>query len=64
MELKFTKYAVEGILERALKEEGATDKNLDTWRWQVAAYADDVVSGRMDICQACYELQNWFLAVM
>lgn len=63
MELKFTKYAVEQILERVLKEEGADDKNLDTWRWQVVAYADDVVSGRMDICEACSEIQDWFLAM-
>lgn len=47
MELKFTKYAVEQILERVLKEEGADDEDLKTVRWQVVAYADDVVSGRM-----------------
>lgn len=64
MELKFTKYAVEGILERMLKEEGADDKRVKELRWQIVAYADDVVSKRLDICQACYELQNWYLAVM
>lgn len=63
MELKFTKYAVEGILERVLMKEGATDKDLNKLRWQVVAYTDDVVSGRMDICQACKEIQDWFLAV-
>lgn len=62
MELKFTRYAVEGILERVLKEEGADDKQVKELRWQIVAYADDVASKRLDICQACYELQNWYLA--
>lgn len=64
MELKFTKYAVEQILERALKEEGADDKELKDLRWQIVAYADDIVSGRLDVCQACTEIQDWYLAVM
>lgn len=64
MELKFTKYAVEGILERVLKEEGATDKELKDLRWQIVAYADDIVSGRLGVCEACSKLQNWYLAVM
>lgn len=64
MELKFTKYAAEQILERVLKEEGADDKELKNLRWQIVAYADDVVSGRLGICQACSELQDWYLAVM
>jgi hypothetical protein len=64
MEVRFTKYAVEQILEIVLKEEGADDKDLKAVRWQVVAYADDVVNGRMDICEACVELQNWYLAVM
>ena len=64
MELKFTKYAVEGILERVLRKEGATDKELDDLRWQIVAYADDVVSLRLSVCEACSELQDWYLAVM
>lgn len=64
MELKFTKYAVEQILKRALKEEGADDKELKDLRWQIVAYADDIVSGRLDVCQACTEIQDWYLAVM
>lgn len=63
MKLKFTKYTVEGILERVLKEEGASDEDREKWRYQVVAYADDVTSGRMDICAACSELQNWYLAM-
>ena len=64
MELKFTKYAAEQILERVLKKEGADDKELKELRWQIVAYADGVVSGRLGVCQACSEIQNWYLAVM
>lgn len=64
MELKFTKYAAEQILERVLKKEGATDKELKDLRWQIVAYAGDIVSGRLGVCQACSEIQNWYLAVM
>ena len=62
MELKFTKYAAEQILERVLKEEGADDKQVKDLRWQIVAYADDVVSGRLSVCEACSEIQNWYLA--
>ena len=64
MELKFTKYAAEQILERILKKEGADDKELKELRWQIVAYADDIVSGRFGVCEACSELQDWYLAVM
>lgn len=62
MELKFTKYAAEQILERVLKEEGADDKRVKELRWQIVAYTDDVVSGRLSVCEACSEIQNWYLA--
>lgn len=62
MELKLTKYAAEQILKKTLRENGMTEKDELLCRMQIVAYAFDVVSERMSICEACKEIQDWFLA--
>lgn len=62
MKIKFTKFIAEQILETVLRKEGATDEDIKLWRWQIVAYGDDVAADRLDICTACRELKDWFLA--